>query len=349
MSTVAKDHPWLSVEPYKVSVDEYRSYRRDGYLIVRGLVTPEHVKDLLHHTEDLIFGRMEVPGAPPFDPNASLKEIETRLLRIHMMHLQLEIWERYLLYPRILDVVQALIGPDVAAMQTMMFIKGPGAYGQGFHQDTYYIPTFPDSLIGAWIALDPADTENGCLWMSPGSNTEPIYPPTEGAGYGEWGLEGLPTVANVGAHSNDDENSLNELKPIAARYAERETAAVMSPGDVAFFSGHVLHRSKQNRTEDRMRRSFVNHYCNARSFTTWHGGNQHQILARGNTHLPFAVPKFGTPCAANNPGRISISDNPLSPPMMMATPDGTMTPQVPSGKDHDHDHEQPSFTLGATK
>jgi hypothetical protein len=27
-------------------------------------------------------------------------------------------------------------------------------------------------------------------------------------------------------------------------------------------------------------------------------GNQCSILARGDTHLPFARPRFGTPCAA---------------------------------------------------
>ena len=40
-------------------------------------------------------------------------------------------------------------------------------------------------------------------------------------------------------------------------------------GDVAFFNGHVLHSSKKNWTTDRFRRSFVGHYCNARSFTQW--------------------------------------------------------------------------------
>ena len=335
MSSVAKNDPWLEIEPYKVSVDEYRTFRRDGYLIVRGLVQADHVKALLEHTEDLMHDRISVPGADPLPVGATLKEIETRLLRIHMLHTELEIWERYLLYPRVLDVVQALTGPDVLAMQTMMFIKGPGAFGQGFHQDTYYIPTFPDTLIGAWIALDRADTENGCLWMSPGSQCEPIYPPTTGYGYGDWGLEGLPTVANVGAHSNDDENLSNGLKPVAARYTDREVPAIMEPGDVAFFGGHVLHRSLMNRTEDRTRRSFVNHYCNARSFTTWGGGNGQHILARGNTHLAYAQPKFGTPCAANAVERMSISDNPLSPPMMMATPSGTMEPQVPVDEPHD--------------
>jgi phytanoyl-CoA hydroxylase len=56
----------------------------------------------------------------------------------------------------------------------------------------------------------------------------------------------------------------------------------------------------------RSRRSFVAHYCNARSFVPWddeplHEGeiaNDRHILARGETQLPFAQPRFGTPCAA---------------------------------------------------
>lgn len=96
---------------------------------------------------------------------------------------------------------------------------------------------------------------------------------------------------------------------------------------MAFFNGHVLHRLKKNWTTDRYRRSFVSHYCNARSFTQWGADNPsgaaHQtytagfdvhrapaadpitgmtngnhILARGDTHLHFAKPRFGTPCAA---------------------------------------------------
>ena len=80
MSSVAKNDPWLEIEPYKVSVDEYRTFRRDGYLIVRGLVQADHVKALLEHTEDLMHDRITVPGADPLPVGATLKEIETRLL-----------------------------------------------------------------------------------------------------------------------------------------------------------------------------------------------------------------------------------------------------------------------------
>lgn len=334
MSTVAPTHPWLAIPPVKVTVDEYTAYRRDGYLIMRGLVLPEHVQELRAHCDDLIEGRIDIS---PFVHRApeTPEDRASLLLRIHQGHLKLEVWERYLLYPRLLDVLEALIGPDVMAMQTMMFTKAPGSNGQGFHQDSYYIPTFPDTLIGAWIALERADIENGCLWVSPGSNHEPIYPPAHGYGYGNVELKDIPHVANVGGHSNDDTDPENTLKPIAERYQAVEIPVELEPGDVVFFGGHLFHRSLKNRTSDRYRRSLVNHYANARSFTTWGGGNGEHILARGNTHLKFALPRFGTPCAALNP-KPSASDAGAAPEMMMATPEGDMGAQAPGDEDHDH-------------
>jgi hypothetical protein len=334
MSAVAFRHPWLSIEPLKVTVEQYVSFRRDGYLIVRGLVLPEHIAELDAHCADLMSGRIDVTPFIYRAPN-SAEDLVSLLHRIHQGHEKIELWERYLLYPRLLDILEALIGPDVMAMQTMLFTKGPGSNGQGFHQDSYYIPTFPDSLIGAWIAIDPADTENGCLRVSPGSGHEPIYPPIHGHGYGNTELADIPLVDHVGGHSNDDDDPKNTLKPIAERYRDVEIPVVLQPGDVVFFNGHLFHRSLKNRSTTRFRRSLVNHYANARSFTTWAGGNKEHILARGNTHLPFAKPRFGTPCAALDP-KPSASDAGAAPEMMMATMEGDMMAQTPSDEPHDH-------------
>jgi phytanoyl-CoA hydroxylase len=319
-----------ALEPYLVTVDEYKSFRRDGFLIARGVVSKPEVDEMLAHIDDLIHGRVDVEGLDKPQPGESLRDVEKRLLRIHMMHDRIPLWEQWMLHPRVLDIVQALIGPDVLAMQTMMFIKGPGSDGQGFHQDTYYIPTFPDSLIGAWIALDRADTENGCLWMTKGSNVEPIYPPANGYGYGDWGLKDIPEVSGVGGHSNSDEDPENGLRPMTKGY--EEVPVILNPGDVAFFGGHVLHRSLSNKTTDRTRKAFVNHYCNARSYTSW--GDGRNILARGNTHMPYAQPTFGTPCAALEPQE-SLSDRGAVPTMMMATPEGTMEAQEPGIEEHE--------------
>lgn len=314
---------------YRVSVDEYRTFRQQGFLVVRGLVDGAEIEELRQHTEDLMQGRLPeqqpitgqntggdgaaTPGgleAPP--PHLSPVEKAQFFLRIHMLHRKLELHERYMLQPRVLDVLEALIGPDILAMQTMLFLKPPGKPGQGWHQDSYYIPTHPDSLCGAWIAIDDCDEINGAMWMAAGSQVEPVYPPATGYGFGDRALDGIEYVNGV----SDTNDMNNDLAKIANRYPQVLITA--HAGDVVFFGGHILHRSKANYSLDRFRRAFVSHYCNARSFTQWgadqarfddvHGAptvdpdtgmtNGSHILARGDTHLPYALPRFGTPCAA---------------------------------------------------
>jgi len=315
---------------YRVSVREYSTFRQQGFLVVRGLLSPAEIAELRQHTEDLMQGRLPEQSAemaerdPRADggvttqrleaPPAHLSPVEKAqyFLRIHMLHRQLALHERYLLHPRVLDVLEVLIGPDVLALQTMLFLKPPGKPGQGWHQDSYYIPTHPDSLCGAWIAVDDCDELNGAMWFATGSQHEPVYPPKSGYGHGDRALRDIEGVSGV---SNPDD-SQNDLTKIADRYPQLLVAA--SAGDVVFFGGHILHRSKSNFSADRFRRAFVGHYCNARAFTQWgvdkeladgpHAAevcdpvtkltNGSHILARGDTHLPYARPRFGTPCAA---------------------------------------------------
>lgn len=328
-------------ERYGVSEDEYRRFRSDGFLVVRGLVSNQDVAELRQHTDDMMQGRLPEQEDMPeeelkvdeslsdeekskkreslhirglFKPASHLspQEKAQQFLRIHMLHRKLSLHERYLLHPRVLDVVEAIIGPDVSAMQSMLFLKPPGSQGQGWHQDSYYIPTVPDSLLGAWIAIDDADEYNGGLWFAKGSHVEPVHPPcpTESYGFGDRQVKGVQHVSGV-SNTNDDDNMLS---PIADRYDQ--VLAPAKAGDVVFFGGHVLHRSKANITSDRFRRAFVGHYCNARSFTAWGhddrpelgdvetrdeatgATNGSHILARGDTHLAYARPRFGTPCSA---------------------------------------------------
>ena len=85
-----------------------------------------------------------------------------------------------LAHRRIVDVLTNVIGPNVKAMQSMLFIKAEGKPGQAWHQDEYFIPTRDRSLTAVWIALDDATIENGCLWVLPGSHRRGIlYPDSE--------------------------------------------------------------------------------------------------------------------------------------------------------------------------
>jgi len=294
---------------HQLSVQQYIDYHEQGFIIVRGLVPGDEVAEIRQHTDDLMAGKVVIDGVEPPPEEAGPEEKAQHFLRIHMLHRRHELHERYLLHASICDVLEALIGPDLLALQTMLFLKPPGREGQGLHQDSYYIPTYPDTLLGSWLAIDRADEENGCVWIIPGSHHEPIYPDDQkiGQNHVDGSIEDLAIIEGASA-MNESENG---LVPIAAKYKGKEIPALMEPGDVMFFHSHVLHRSHSNTTTDRHWRAFVSHYCNARSWVPWnHGvpldrpsGNYLHILARGNTHLDYALPKFGTACAALNPGQ----------------------------------------------
>lgn len=312
---------------YFMTVEDYIHYWREGFLIVRGLIGRDEVEALKRHAMDILSGRVLLPGIDPPPPDAPEEEVMTRFTRIHMLHRVDPIAERFLLHPRILDVLEALIGPDVLALQTMLFYNPPGKGGQGWHQDAYYITTYPDTLIGAWLALDRADEENGCLWVAPRSHCEPIYPsphPESGFVHADGAFADLEPVENV-SHLDD---AVNDLAKVARKY--EWVPVILEPGDVVFFHGHILHRSYPNRSQDRWRRAFVCHYCNARSWVPWNHGvpydgdsaNDQHILARGTTHLPFAKPRFGTPCAATEPPTVIRK----KPPARMMGMDGQMRP-----------------------
>jgi hypothetical protein len=118
--------------------------------------------------------------------------------------------------------------------------------------------------------------------------------------------------------------------PIAAR--ERHERHRVSVDEYVTFREHgfLAMRGLVPRADvDELNAHMVAHYCNARSYVPWnHGmpyqgesGNYLHILARGSTHLPYAQPEFGTPCAANRP---RPAEGSAAPAGMMGGDDGMM-------------------------
>src|SRR3954466_9438000 len=114
-------------------------------------------------------------------------------------------------------------------MQSMLFVKPPGLPGQAWHQDEIYIPTRDRSLAGAWIAIDDATVENGCLRVLPGSHRMGyLYPQRQHTDLEEFDFAGE-------SHGFDDAG---------------EVAVEVKAGSVVFFNGYLLHRSRRNRSQD---------------------------------------------------------------------------------------------------
>jgi phytanoyl-CoA hydroxylase len=222
-------------------------YDRDGYLALEGLLSSAEVAALKEETTRLCLehGR-ELKGAVPpageGDPTAAF-------LAIHFPHKLSEAMRAALADPRIVQVLTRLIGPNVKCMQSMLFIKHAGKPGQAWHQDEDFIPTRDRSLTAAWIALDDATVDNGCLWAIPGSHRAGVL----------WPLR---------QHSNPEYDAIPESFDFPYKESDAKPIEV-NAGAVVFFNGYLLHKSLRNRRTSGFRRALVNHYMSAESLLPW--------------------------------------------------------------------------------
>ena len=106
-------------------------FREQGFLVIKGLLPLDDVREMNEHMDDLIAGRKSIDGALIMKNLGQTSARSTDWLRVHMLHRLSPLHERFLLHPRVLDVLEALIGPDVLALQSMLFFKQPGQPGPG--------------------------------------------------------------------------------------------------------------------------------------------------------------------------------------------------------------------------
>lgn len=225
-------------------------YKEFGFLIGKNMLKGEEIEALKEETLEIFKGnRGLVEGIVDVEENTPAAEVLSRYIAIHFPHkISKRIYDT-LGHPNITQVLSRVVSPNVKCMQSMLFVKAPGKPGQAWHQDEYYIPTRDQSLIGAWIAIDNADLENGCLWIIPGSHRPGFIRkrvPYQGDQYGD--------------------TDVCDLDP----YTEEDAVPVEVPsGSIVFFHGYLLHRSLANRSKDRFRMALVNHYMSAESMLPW--------------------------------------------------------------------------------
>src|SRR5262245_44801107 len=214
--------------------DDLARYRRDGFAVARGLFSADEVAGLRDHYMRLrAAGSYDGDSAGVADPRGTPDPLQKYPRMIHM-HRWDEISLRWMLDPRLRDGLAALLGEEPYAVQTMLYFKPPGARGQALHQDQFYLRVQPGTCMAAWMALDPCDEENGCLRVVPGT-------------------QDLPLLCIQRA---DTTQSFSDTTvPIPAGKAPAPVR--MSPGDVLFFNGSLIHGSGPNRSTDRFRRALI--------------------------------------------------------------------------------------------
>lgn len=225
-------------------------YRKNGYLVVPDLFTAAEIGAIKDETTHLFRGeRGPIEGLLRVDPHMTDVEVLRQYLAVHFPHKLSPVIEKSLAHPGIVEVLTQIIGPNLKCMQSMLFVKGPGKPGQSWHQDEYYIPTRDRSLGAAWIALDDATVENGCLWIIPGSHQS-----------------GVVMRRVLGRNPEFAEPDTLDL---AGHGEDRAIPVEVKAGSVVFFHGYLLHSSRRNKTRDCFRMALVNHYMSAESLLPW--------------------------------------------------------------------------------
>lgn len=222
-------------------------YGQDGYCVAPAALTPTEVGALLDEAMRLC--REEAAKLTGGDAAVGAADDMGRFLAIHFPHKLSPLMRETLAHPRIVEVLTRAIGPNVKCMQSMLFIKHAGKPGQAWHQDEDFIPTRDRSLGAAWIALDDATVDNGCLWVIPGSQRPGVL----------WPLR---------QHQNPEYDFAPESFDFP--YRDEDAIPVEAPaGSIVFFHGYLLHKSLKSRRPAGFRRALVNHYMSAESLLPW--------------------------------------------------------------------------------
>ncbi|MEL7259133.1 MAG: phytanoyl-CoA dioxygenase family protein, partial [Pseudomonadota bacterium] len=163
--------------------------------------------------------------------------------------------------PRVLDVIEGVLGPDILIWSVEFFIKEPQTNAiVSMHQDlTYWGFGAVDQLCTAWIALSPATSASGCMDFVKGSHKNPILPHED---------------------TYDDNNLLSRGQEIRVEVApEDKVAAELQPGQMSLHHGLMIHGSGPNVSDDR-RIAVAIRYCTP-NIAQEVAAKDYAILARG--------------------------------------------------------------------
>jgi phytanoyl-CoA hydroxylase len=218
-------------------------YHRDGFLVIEPGFDQAEVAAASDGLSDLVMGRYPDFKGIQFERAArarlaqmSLEERQDAVRKLMWFTPVEPRLDALAQHPKLLALVKRIVGEQPMMFQDMALLKPPGGREKPWHQDKAYF-TFPvgTPVVGVWIAIDAATTDNGCMRMRTGSHR---------AG---------PVI-----HFQRRDWQICDTD---ARDGE-VVAAPLQPGGILLFDGLVQHGTPYNPTGSR-RRAVQYHYAPA--------------------------------------------------------------------------------------
>jgi ectoine hydroxylase-related dioxygenase (phytanoyl-CoA dioxygenase family) len=153
-----------------LSEAQVAEFRERGLLLGPVVYTPAEADALRAHLDEVIAGRS---GAKPELLRNMLGDSEQVVVQIVNIWQADEAFRAHTRHPAICAMTAQLVGHPVLRVWHDQVQHKPARIGgpTNWHQDHPYWPIIqPADLVSAWVALDEATEENGCMWMVPGSH-----------------------------------------------------------------------------------------------------------------------------------------------------------------------------------
>lgn len=251
----------------RLSPQQQAFFAKEGYLLFDQPVFPQAKFDALKsHFEQKVVEFCERTGASPehFDVP-------------HFEDVKLFDW---LFDDAVLDVVESIIGPDIA-LWSSHFISKPAGVGKRvpWHEDSAYWGTVldPMEVVTVWLAIDPSKVENGCMR---------VIPRTHGGGYSEY--EAVKDASKEVFNTEIKKGAFDESKAVDC---------ILNPNHCSLHHAKLIHGSNAN-TSSMRRCGYTMRYVPASSkFRPGDDRSAFQIyLARGKDR---AGNRYGDPTKPN--------------------------------------------------
>ena len=218
---------------------ELAIYRHQGHLTVNGVFTAAEMDTVVRDIE--AWGESFLAELPPekrawyVDGGVTSRTV---LRKLDNPHAQRDAVQKLARDPRLVNLVERFLGHGVSVYFSQIFFKAPEGGGpKPAHQDNFYFgPTDIEGVVTAWIALDDATLENGCLYFGDGTNQGPVYP-----------------------HFAPENEPYNLQLPASVLEKQPMQPAPVRKGGVSFHHGNTFHVSGPNHSKQ-WRRACALHF-----------------------------------------------------------------------------------------
>lgn len=233
-----KPAPTMTLTPEQVAL-----YRRNGFVNAGQVLAGDEVEVLREEVERVLRDRIDSGKHQPYSLHNIAKTAGQEVWQIVNIWQASEAFQRLVHNPLIVAAAQQATGAAGLRLWHDQIQYKPAAIGgvNNWHQDgPYWAPVSPvDTQITAWVALDDADDDNGCMSMVPGSS--------------RWGnaIEFLHTVKDY--HNMPHEWNGHEIHVVRTP---------VQKGSVHLHHAYTWHGSHANRS-GRPRRAIALHFMDS--------------------------------------------------------------------------------------